>query len=65
MYLTIVGALAGAYCAFWLGFGIIGGKTLDNVAQLIDKRDAKFKPMLVAYGCGLAISAGLLWLSPG
>lgn len=62
MMVSIVGALAAAYCTFWLAFGLIKGRLPDNLARMIDRDNEKFTPMLVAYGIGLLISVTILVL---
>ncbi len=62
MYQIIIGAIAAAYCGFWLIRGLDGRSIPDNMLHMISKRHEKHKVMVGAYGVGLIISACIIVL---
>lgn len=56
MHIIVFGAISAAYCAGWLLHGLLRGRVLDNLLRMIGRDDERFKPMLVAYAIGLAVS---------
>jgi len=61
-WIIIIGAIAAAYCAFWLVLGLDGRRILDNTFRLINKRNEKHQVMIGAYGVGVIISACIIVL---